>query len=461
MKSRNLDLLTLLISLFILSSCNSPMGIGLDVDPNVILNSSIHETDVITKLVKDDSIATNYTERSVLSYMKDAEFGKTTTNIALAVTLPSSNVSFGKDPILDSAVLVLKYAASAPIYGDSASYKVLVNQLSEKLYDGTTNKVYYSNKEWTTESTVVGSKTFFPAYNDSLSIKLYGYQDSTVKIPAQLRIPLDNQFIINKIVSLDSATLSTSQKFADSFKGLKLSFDKNSVAGKGGAISFDTYSENAASLVLYYRYTNSEDKADTTSKTFPINGSLGAAVTEVLWDATGSNAAAALSNTTNNNEKLYLKGFSGTKIKAEFPNLQDLSTLGKNIAINRAELIFTIEEETPASFDSLSVLRIYKLDPALLPKYIPEENTSDPRYVGAGLVGGYYNKSKKTYILNVTGYIQDLFKKKYANEGTFITTYDFVGKTGRLNSPGRSILIGGGNNSANKPKLKIYYSDLK
>src|SRR5690606_21911224 len=116
-----------------------------------------------TKLIKEDSVVSNYTERSVLAYMKDDEFGETTSNIVFALTLPSSNVSFGTNPILDSAVLVMSYSSSSPLYGDSLKYKVNVNQLNETLYSASKQKVFYTNKEWSVNSTIVGSREFFPA----------------------------------------------------------------------------------------------------------------------------------------------------------------------------------------------------------------------------------------------------------------------------------------------------------
>lgn len=318
MKLRNIDLLTLLISLFTLGSCNNPDGVGLDIDPDILLNSSVDSsTTVLTKLIKEDSVVSNYTERSILGYMNDNEFGKTTSNIVVALTLPSSNVSFGINPILDSAVLVMTYSNSAPLYGDSIKYKVNINQLNETLYSSTKQKVYYTNKEWNANTTVVGSKEFFPAYKDSLNIKLYKYKDSTIKVVPQLRIPLNNQFVIDNIIHLDSATLSTSQAFADHFKGLRLSIDKNALGSQdGGAISFDTYTDGASRLEIYYRYTNSENKQDTTSISLPIAGSLGTAVTEVKWDNAGTPALAALQSPANNQEKLYIKGLAGTKIKS-------------------------------------------------------------------------------------------------------------------------------------------------
>ncbi|RRN77779.1 DUF4270 family protein, partial [Pseudoxanthomonas sp. SGD-10] len=331
MRLKNIGLLTTLISLFILQSCKNPTGVGLDLDPDIILNSKVIDTSTVyTKLIEEDSLIANFTERSVLSYIKDNEFGETTTNIILAPVLPSSNTSFGTNPILDSAVLVLNYSASRALYGDSAKYRVNVHQLTETVYNNSP-KTYYAHKTWSYDNTLIASKEFYPAYKDSLNIKLHGYQDSTIKVVPQLRIPLNNQFVTNNILLLDSATLSTNQKFTDSFKGLRLSLDKTAAPTNGGSISFDTFNGGATKLEVYYRYTNSDGKADTASLSFPINGnSYGNAITEIQWDKTGTPVEAELNNNTPNNAKLYLKGLGGTKVKLSFPYLDSLKKLGNN-----------------------------------------------------------------------------------------------------------------------------------
>src|SRR5690606_30856537 len=113
------------------------------------------------------------------------------------------------------------------------------------------------------------------------------------------------------------------------------------------------------------------------------------------------------------------------------------------LAINRAELLITAEEPAQSSLLPLSLIRIYKWDIANQPKPVPDEDQTDPRYMGPGYIGGFYNKDKKTYAINITGYIQDIFKGKTPEYGTFLTTFDYLNNTGRLNFPGSVISEGG------------------
>jgi predicted small secreted protein len=77
MKFYKLGLLTLLISLFILNSCKTQDGIGLDVDPATQINGTlITDTSITATTVKDDDIVTSaLSARVPLSYFKDPEFG--------------------------------------------------------------------------------------------------------------------------------------------------------------------------------------------------------------------------------------------------------------------------------------------------------------------------------------------------------------------------------------------------
>ncbi|HEY0771947.1 MAG TPA: DUF4270 family protein, partial [Sphingobacteriaceae bacterium] len=124
MKYIKQDLLTLLISLFILSACNNPDNIGLEVDPDYAINGTLVDTaTIISRTVPEDTVQTTSLGKYPMGYMNDPVFGTTEANIALSLSLPSNNQTFGTNPVLDSAVLVLKYA---DFYGDSlqSSYKV-------------------------------------------------------------------------------------------------------------------------------------------------------------------------------------------------------------------------------------------------------------------------------------------------------------------------------------------------
>ena len=88
MKFYKLGLLTLLISLFILNSCKTQDGIGLD-PTNEIKGSLLTNNNVVAATAYEDSIITNnLSTRAPLAYFKDPEFGTTEANIAAVFRYP-------------------------------------------------------------------------------------------------------------------------------------------------------------------------------------------------------------------------------------------------------------------------------------------------------------------------------------------------------------------------------------
>lgn len=454
------DLLTLLVSLFIFASCENPTGIGLEVSPDVALETKLVDTStVITKLQKQDSIITNFTETSTLGYFEDPIFGKTTASIALALTMPTTNYKFETNTSIDSAVLVFPFSG---FYGDSAgaSFVAEVRQLNEVLYSEN-RKNYYSNKVWLKNSTLLASKPFGTNFTDSIILQdiRTGKADSIKKIPAQLRIKLDANFIKNNIVDLDSVNKVSNQTFNNYLKGLFISVNKNSTTGDGGLFSLNTSTAGAAKLDIFYKATGTAGAIDTLVKTFNINGASGHAATELSWDMDGTVVKTALESTDKNSNLLYLKSLGGTYVKVDFPYLDKLNTLGTNITVNRAELVFYVDNPANENYDPLSRLRTYRWDIAQRPQLVPDESPNDPRYLGPGFIGGFYNSNNKSYTFNFTGYIQDLISGKMKNYGTFIMPTNFTPESA-LNVLGRSV-VGGGSNTNYKVKLRVFYTNQK
>ncbi|MBK0382213.1 DUF4270 domain-containing protein [Pedobacter sp. SD-b] len=472
MKFIKTGLLTMLVGLFILGGCKDPSTIGLDIDPNIDINSKLIDTStVIAKLLKQDSVVANGTNVSVLGYFKDPVFGTTTAGMALAFSLPNGSINFGTSPVLDSAVLVLPFKG---FYGDSTNtnYTVEVRQLNENLYAEPT-LAYYNNKTWITKSTLLATKNFGAAYKDSLTIQdiVVAGKDTVKRVAPQLRIKINSSFITNNIINLDSATLSSNKAFNALFKGLYLSINKNTTTNNGGLFSFDTYTAGAARLDLFYKNTSSANVVDTVSKSLNITGNVGNAVTALNWDLSGTVVNTELQNTAKNSDILYLKGLTGTQLKVQFPYLNQIKNLGTNIVINKAELVFSVISGTETPYDPLNRLRIYKYDIAERPTFIPDETPFDPRFIAPPFsLGGFYNSAPKEYAINMTGYIQDLISGKTKDYGTFITPNDYIATNSSnyeiskaanvFSNLGRSV-VGGVNTPNFKVKLRIYYTEQK
>src|SRR5579864_988280 len=89
MKFFRLDLLTLLISLFILNSCKNEGTVGLGVNPNSQLSGSLIDTaTIVVNTVAEDSVVTSGIAKTPMGLFRDPVLGTTQSNIAVALNLP-------------------------------------------------------------------------------------------------------------------------------------------------------------------------------------------------------------------------------------------------------------------------------------------------------------------------------------------------------------------------------------
>src|SRR5579863_2173162 len=201
MKFFRLDLLTLLISLFILNSCKNQDSLGLGViTPGQVNGSLVDTSTIIINTVPEDSVITSIDPttqlqlaKNPLGYFNDPIFGLTTSSIATDLNLPgSASYSLPTGTItIDSARLVLQYANG--FYGDSiaSTYKVNVYTLNQKYNSGAT--AYYNTTKWSVSNNLIGSLTFNARTHDSVKIFniITGAPDTLIKVAPQIRIPIN------------------------------------------------------------------------------------------------------------------------------------------------------------------------------------------------------------------------------------------------------------------------------
>jgi hypothetical protein len=489
MKFIKLDLLTLLIGLFLLSSCKDANTIGFELDPSLTIKGTLNNTLAVkTVTVKDDETSTVSQTRQPLGYINgDPTFGNTEANIAFAVSLPSNGYTFGTNPIIDSAVLVLPYSRVTDaiagkivneFYGDTATsvYSFRVHQLKDDISLQTN---FQSNREFAVETPVLGTFTAKIMPNTPVRVTdiVVGKPDTSRFIVPELRIKLDNSFIQNNILALDSVTRSRNSRFAASFKGLRISVDKATSTGKGGIVFIDFAGTNA-NLQLYYKknITNSVSK-DTVGVSFPISVTGGPVAANIKHDYTGTPVQTQLTtpNPATPYSVAYLQGLAGLRNKISFPDLAALVTSIKDgnpasrIVINRAELVVSVANGTDAlPYTPAKKLILYRNDIAgnrlNLVDYTTSTNSNNPKYVGADrAINGFYDATNKRYLFVLTSYLQNLIDGDTEDYGTFlsVTGFDENVLTPSILTAGRSVINsttpGTGNNAI---KLNIYYTKV-
>lgn len=477
MKFVKTDLLTLLISLFILSACKKPDAVGLAIDPSQVINGTLLDTSSIyTSTLKDDSVITNNITNSsgqaisTLTYYKDPVFGITEANMAFSLGTPSGG-AFAKPTgtvTIDSAIVVLRYGRG--FYGDTSStnYKINIYQLAEQPL----NQYYYNTRAWSFNPSIIGTRTFHARPNDTVKVLqiVIGAKDTIKKLLPQIRIPVNTSFVKSAIFNADSLKLIGTEAFKRYFKGLYFTFDKTGTTGGPGGNFFIL--PDSSSLNIYYKNV-SATTIDTVMASFPFSGYFASQIKHnyigtVIPDALANAAAGKTSGT------VYIQGLAGLRTKISFPYLStNVKKLIGNAALNRAELIITPVAGTQLyPFLPAPRLTMYRYNIAKQRTLIPDASTSDRRFIsppsGSGLpafavFGGYYNTNKNEYHFIITGYIQDLISGKTIDYGTFLAAADYFNTssieytTGSIQAAGR-LVVGGDKTSAYKMKLNIIYT---
>jgi len=482
MKFSKLDLLTLLISLFLFSSCKDSSTIGLNLDDANKITGTLNDTVTVTSnTVLDEPTGTSGLARYPLGYMKDATFGTTEASIAMAVNLPSGTFTLGSAPTsIDSAILVLPFDTSAasttqyrarPFYGDStAIYTITVSQLSTSIK---TYSTYLSNQVYPSGD-VLG--TFTGSIKPTTHVKITSIIDAApdtalVTVP-ELRIKLNTAMIQSKILALDSLLLTTDYKFNAAFRGLKITA---STTGTNGGIMFLNFASANSNLEIYYKHKDATTttKIDTVAAKFPIITTTNPVAATITHNYTGTPIATQLA-TPGVYQTTYLQAMSGIRNRIKFPSLATLKAkIGSNIIINKAELV--IDSSDPADsipFKIAPRLLLYKLDIAGQRTNVPDNNAysssenpnGDLRPATSGVpFGGKYDFTKKSYTFSVTNYVQDIIDGKLIDYGTYLApiAYDAAISYPNpypLSNNASRVVIGSFSNTSNrKIRLNIYY----
>jgi hypothetical protein len=465
MKYITRDLLTLLISLFILTSCEAPNEIGLDIDPaNQVNSGKIDTSTVRTVTVLDDSLVSIGLSLNPIGVFQDPLIGTTEANLSTGLTLSASAVTFGSASILDSAVLVLKYGNE--FYGDyTSTYTIDVRQLNEKFNSGSS---YFNTKKWDVNSQIIGSKTINPAVlGDSMRITTIVKRavDTQKLVASQIRIPISSSFINKNFFTAASDNFLDQARFNNLIKGLYISVKKNQPQ-MGGLILLDLSDASVNGLDLYFRNDNS-GTIDTNFMHFDIVNT--AAASSIYHDYSPS-VKTQLNNPLQQFSTVYLQPMGGLRTKVSFPHIQQLKNLGK-IVINKAELEMYIEGGSDNIFNTAPRVTLYRTDIADQRQPVPDNNfgqtgTSDQRVLSELEFGGFYDTVKKRYTFVITSYIQDLVTGKLPQYDTYIAPIytksnpsQALQASSTAATAGRSLIIGGNSLNPNiRMRLNIIYT---
>jgi hypothetical protein len=449
MKFFRLDLLTLLISLFILNSCKNEGTVGLNTATGTISGSLVDTATVFAVTDTDNRVVTSGLTNVPLGYFKDPVMGSATANMITDINLPGAGVSTNAaytiptgTIAIDSALLILNYADG--FYGDSLTsrYKVNIYQLSQRLYN---TQSYYNNSSYAYNAfNVIGSKTFYSRTHDSLKVTsiVSGGPDTLIQVAPQVRIPLDTNFI-RRILFTESQ--SSNLVFLNNTKGLFLTMDQTQ-PGAGG--TFMVKAPADSSIQVYIRTFNG-NTVDTTIVYMNISQTAAQ-----ITHAYSAPVIAAYSDTAKHTDSLiYLQGLSSLRAKISLPYIKTLfkSIGNNNVVINRAEIVLTAapQSDIPAYLVPQPQLTLYKFDIAGQRVSIEDASSTDARAYSDAIFGGFYSNITRQYHFLVTSYVQDLISGAAVDYGTYIApiagttpTSTTVAINNTPETAGRAVVVG-------------------
>ncbi len=439
-------LIGFLFILAMLSCTKDPYEIGFDLlPPSDTLNVITTDTCTVEAFsMIQDSVRTDKAANLILGSMVDPIFGKTTAGFYSQVLLSYEGIDFGKNPVLDSIVLVLLYS---DYYGDTLTRQnVKVYEMSEDLvYDS----VHFSNQKLATYPTLLADQDFYPKLKDS--IKVYDQ-----KVPAHLRINLNKQtnYFGNKILSAPANALLSDADFIKYVKGLYVT--ASPVNSNGALLNFNIAS-GLTKLVVYF-HDGDDPKNDSLHYDMLLNQSCARFIQvdhHGYLDANPDLKQQILNkDSAKGANNLFLQGLGGVKIKLKFPYIKDLGK-GKIIAVNDALLILQ-NMETDTILAPPPAITMIRQDSAGRIGYLVDDNE------GSNYFGGTYDEKKRSYFFRLTQHMQNILQNSYTNSFDLYMMVNTPVKSSA--SPNRIMLYGTkpqipGENS-NRLHLKMTYTVL-
>lgn len=445
-----LRILCLLLTFSILFSCkkkDDDSVLGLDVQPaNDLLGITVADsTSIFMHTQRVDSVRTFNDQYKYLGSVIDPFFGRTDASIYTNFFISNNltNVSFGANPVLDSAVMLIRYLGQ--FAGDTATkldYQVyLLNQ------NITPSTAYYTSQHF--------QRSTNPVNIGTARIK------SINNIP-YLAIPID--YNLGQYILQTTSNLTNNTVFQAAYKGFYITTSNTSTlssVNKGSIKRFDL-DDDLSGLMLYYRDGSS---VNTKGKSFQftfrnsealrfnhIDHNYGAGAVPNLYDQiTGAGTADTLKGDVN----VYLNSFGGTRTRVYLPFLKSFSD-SQHVSISRAELIIKVDEPNgySSNFPYPSKLALLASSSNGTEELVWDmlETSDFVKY------SGEYDATNKQYVFNIARQMQKIITHKIENYGFYLVNADPARAiVARRDNRLERVVIGGKNSLNYKPVFKVTY----
>jgi hypothetical protein len=448
MTKLNIGVLFLLLTLvFSCKKKEDDSVLGLDVQPeNDLVGVTISDTSSVYMFTQKAEKLRSYNDQyKYLGSVQDPVFGRTDASIYtnLSISNNLTNVTFGSNPVIDSAEMVIRFLGQA--LGDTASsltYDVFT--LNESLVSGTT---------YSTSSTLSKSTSKIATLSGKLTVR-----NSIIC----LVLKLDNNFA--QYILQNTSNLTNNIAFQNAYKGFYITTSHSTLGAPGsGAIRRFDLDDNISGVNLYYHDGNSvSSKGQTFQFTFRgvdalrfnhIEHNYTSGAVQNLFDQITSSEDAAI---LKGNSNVYLNCFGGSRTKVYLPYLQNF-TDSQKVSISRAELIIKVDETVSPytySFAPPVSLALIACNASGTEELVWDqlETTDFIKY------GGEYDATNKQYTFNIARQVQKILNGSIENTGFYLVNAvpnrSFViRRDNRL----ERVVLGGKTNTNYKPVFKITY----
>jgi hypothetical protein len=545
----------LLIIVTIIACEQDYNSIESDLLPEKTFNTDFFAAPIVSFNKKIDSVRINNLTANLFGFYNDPAYGQTTASIITQVLPTEFNPDFGENTVIDSVVLTIPYYSKIiadstdtdgnAVYSISDSLfgnqpiKLSIFQNNYFLRDFNPTEIlspaqsYYSNANGNINSednfaiTETGSinfdafkgpliyevPEFLPSPN-AIVLKKTNSDDTetTERIAPAFRDTLSSSFWKSVIIDKEGGNeLSNANNFYNYFRGL---YFKAEVINADGNMIMLNLGSSGANITIYYSYDSSVAGADPLQDTYVLNFT-GNRLNTFINDFTG--VTLENGDTTNGDEKLYLKGTEGSiavvdilsgTVDCDGEEVSALDCFKKEYRavdengnyivkngdfvlkklINEAQLI-VYEDETMVSpsddyhkYDRLYAYDVKNNIPIIDYNFDPSGNTSDPfssKIIHLGQRITDDNGISK-FKIRITEHLNNILLKDSTNTkiGLVLSTnVNYVSNASILNSgdevtgipaasvitPRGSILYGSNQNvpEDKRMSLKIYFTESK
>lgn len=432
-------------------SCEDPTAIGLPLGGGEYATTFTDTLTIKTSTLIVDSVRTDLAPSVMVGAVNDLTFGKSTARAFWQVALPVVTNSFGTstytdykldaDMVYDSAYVYLGW--NGYFQGDSTKNITLA---LHRLAAGLDSTKQYLNKDSAPlESTPLASRTFtFKEMKRAVT----NVRDSLMKFK------LPDAFGREIFGMANKYTVADKGKFMADVKGFGIVPNNDAAAVYGLTFSF-----GATQLFLYYHKTG-ETTARITTFPFSEKKFTGITTNRAGTDTDFLKTPLAATPSARTNDKVYFQSATGVSTKFEIPFLKNLTGKGR-IAVNKAELILTPEENTVGFLTPVPTISLVNVgsDNRFLKKSGLNDLILFDGLSGSGSYASNYSTTDKKYTLNITGQVQDILNGKLTNNSFVIVP----SLTSTASSGSTTVILANATISraifnAKSIKLNVYYS---